>query len=418
MEKQYLVTERAHFMCPNMHFGMLLEVDKQYQKEKVQETLDRMAEAHPFLKCLIAYEDGTNQLFYNVMPASQVDLVLRSDESTLWTDYKIISKQDWNVFENGLLKVYIYPKIQGMAVLFIAHHLLVDGRGLLELAQEFTNDYVEDTKPVYVEEQVMESLDDLPPNSSLAGIGKWLINRANAQWKKENHIVDYDQYKRFVEKYSEKHPIEYETYEVDKATVMQMSQQCKDNGLTMNDLLMAHMYLKTKTNKIIIAVDIRNRLSKYKKGALGNYATAMGIQCKHKTTDVVELAKDVHGLVQKHMAKNRLLMLVLACYFEMNPTLLDAAAISALDGFESKAGKFVGDRMFGLSTPKAYSITNLGKVENRNIKSIMFIPPASPAAKLTLGVITLNGTMKACTSSAAQCFDRDKIENENKLIVW
>ena len=91
-------------------------------------------------------------------------------------------------------------------------------------------------------------------------------------------------------------------------------------------------------------------------------------------------------------------MLVLACYFEMSPTLLDAAAISALGGFESKAGKFVGGSMFGFGQPKSYSITNLGKVKNENIKSIMFIPPASPAAKLTLGVVTLNGMMKACGS--------------------
>lgn len=91
-------------------------------------------------------------------------------------------------------------------------------------------------------------------------------------------------------------------------------------------------------------------------------------------------------------------MLVLACYFEMSPTLLDAAAISALGGFESKAGRFVGGGMFGFSNPSSYSITNLGKVENNNIKSMLFIPPASPAAKLTLGVVTLNGVMKACSS--------------------
>lgn len=91
-------------------------------------------------------------------------------------------------------------------------------------------------------------------------------------------------------------------------------------------------------------------------------------------------------------------MLVLACYFEMTPTLLDAAAISALGGFESKAAKFVGSSMFGFGQPKSYSITNLGKVDNTNIKSLMFIPPASPAAKLTLGVVTLNGTMRACSS--------------------
>lgn len=48
--------------------------------------------------------------------------------------------------------------------------------------------------------------------------------------------------------------------------------------------------------------------------------------------------------------------------------------------------------------PQKQGITNLAKVENANIKSIMFIPPASPAVKLTLGIVTLNGMMKVCSS--------------------
>lgn len=398
VKRQYLITERAHFMCPNMHFGMLMEIEKEYHKANVEATLNRMAEAHPFLKCLIAYENGTKQLYYKVTDLSKIDLVIKENISSLWVDYKNVSKQDWNVFENGLLKVYIYPQKPGMTMLFIAHHLLVDGRGLLEIAQEFANDYMGAIAPVYVEEALLESIDDLPQKSSLSGISKMLVNLANRQWEKENHAVSYEQYKRFVEEYSKKHPVEYGTYEVDDTIVAQMTQLCKMNGFSMNDLLMAHMYVQTGTEKIIIAADIRNIVSKYRKGALGNYSTAMGIHCKSKTTDVVEKAKEVHKLVQKHLKNNRKLMLVLACYFQMTPTLLDAAAISALGGFESKAGKFVGGSMFGFRQPKSYSITNLGKVLNDNIKSIMFIPPASPATKLTLGVVTLNGTMKACSS--------------------
>ena len=177
-----------------------------------------------------------------------------------------------------------------------------------------------------------------------------------------------------------------------------MAKLCKENGFSMNDLLMAKIYLQSGTEKIIIAADIRSMFSKYRKGALGNYSTAKGIHYKEKESDEVTMAKKVHKTVQKHLKNNRLLMLVLACYLEMSPTLLDAAAISALGGFESKAAKFVGGGMFGLGQPKSYSITNLGKVDNANIKSLMFIPPASPAAKLTLGVVTLNGTMKACSS--------------------
>ncbi|MGN0161029.1 MAG: hypothetical protein ACI4AQ_06560 [Lachnospiraceae bacterium] len=398
MKKQYVMTERAHFMCPNMHFGMLTEIEKEYDKAGVEATLNRMADAHPFLKSFIAYEEGTQRLYYKITDCSQIDLSIKEDISLLWTDYKKVSEKEWNVFKNGLLKLYIYPQEKGMKLLFIAHHLLVDGRGLLDIAQEFANDYVGAIPPVYVEEALMESINDLPPNSSLSGISKMLVKQANRQWEKENHIVSYEQYESFIEAYSKKHSIEYETYEVDDTAVAQMAHLCKENGFSMNDLLMAHMYVQTGISKIIIAADIRKMISNYRKGALGNYSTAMGISCKSKTTDVVEMAKAVHKQVQKHLKKNRSLMLVLACYFEMIPTLLDAAAISALGGFESKAGKFVGGSMFGFGQPKSYSITNLGKVENDNIKSIMFIPPASPAAKLTLGVVTLNGTMKACSS--------------------
>ena len=291
VKRQYLITERAHFMCPNMHFGMLMEIEKEYDKANVEATLNRMAEAHPFLKCLIAYENGTKQLYYKVTDLSKIDLVIKENISSLWVDYKNVSKQDWNVFENGLLKVYIYPQKLGMTLLFIAHHLLVDGRGLLEIAQEFANDYMGAIAPVYVEEALLESIDDLPQKSSLSGISKMLVNLANRQWEKENHAVSYEQYKRFVEEYSKKHPVEYGTYEVNDTTVAQMTQLCKTNGFSMNDLLMAHMYVQTGTEKIIIAADIRNIVSKYRKGALGNYSTAMGIYCKSKTTDVVERPK-------------------------------------------------------------------------------------------------------------------------------
>lgn len=401
MNRQQVVTERAHFMCPNMHFGMVVELEKQYNEDGVAATLERMAQAHPFLKALIADEEGTDNLYYKITEASQIGLEIREDETSLWADYQKLTEQDWNVFENGLLKVYIYPKEQGMTVLFAAHHLLVDGRGMLEIAQEFANDYVGNIAPVYVEEQLIESIADLPPKSALAGISKMLIKQANKQWEKENHKVSNETYASFVEEYSKKHQVEYEEYVVDDATLAKMQTLCKENEITMNELLMAHMYIKTGTEKIIIAADIRKSFSRYQEGALGNYATAMGIACKTKTTDVVAKAKEVQKLVRKHMSKNRALMLVLACYLEISPTLLDAAAISALGGFDSKAGQFVGGGMFGFANPKSYSITNLGKVENPNMKSAMFIPPASPAAKFTLGVVTVNGTMRACGSRNA-----------------
>lgn len=399
MERQYILSERAHFMCPNMHFGILMEVEKNYDKANVEATLHRMSNARPFLKSLVAYEEGTDKLYYKITESSQISLIVKEDRSSLWSDYEDISTRDWNVFENGLLKIYIYPQSHGMVILFVAHHLLVDGRGLLGIAQEFADDYVGGIVPIYVEERLLQGVHDLPPKSNLPFVSNLLIKHMNKQWAKENHTVSYEQYQTFVEEYNKKHPVKFETYSIDAATMAEMVALCKENGFSMNDLLLAHMFLKTGTGKIIIAADIRHTFAKYRTGALGNYSTALSIHCKPKTTNVVELAKEVHTLVKDHMRKNSDLMLVLACYFKMTPTLLDAAAISGLGGFESKAGKFVGSGMFGFGQPNTYSITNLGKVENPNIKSLMFIPPVSPAVKLTLGVVTLNGEMKACSSS-------------------
>lgn len=398
MKRQYVLTERAHFMCPNMHFGMVLDVEKPFDLAEVQGTLERMAQAHPFLQSLIAKEAETKRIYYKITQESQIALFIRESKDTLWEDYRKIATEGWNVFQTGLLKIFVYPKEKGMKVLFVIHHLLTDGRGGLELAQEFANDYVGHIHPVYAEEHLMESIADLPPKSGLSGISKFLVKMVNAQWKKENHTVSYEKYSDFAKAYAKEHLIEYQIYAVDSDALVQMSEKCRENEVTINDLLMAKMYLSTKTNTIIIASDIRKYLTRYCNGAMGNYATAMGIACKSKTTDEMELAKEVHTLVKKHMSKNQSLMQVLACYFEMNPDLLDAAAISALGGFDSKAGTFVGSGMFHMGTPKSYSITNLGKVDNVNMKCVMFIPPASPAAKFTLGVVTLNGMMSACSS--------------------
>ena len=45
----------------------------------------------------------------------------------------------------------------------------------------------------------------------------------------------------------------------------------------------------------------------------------------------------------------------------------------------------------GFTKSKGYSITNLGKYESNNIEEAAFLPPASPAIKKTLGVLTVNG---------------------------
>ena len=92
------------------------------------------------------------------------------------------------------------------------------------------------------------------------------------------------------------------------------------------------------------------------------------------------------------------LYLVLQCYANLDPEVLDTAFMACRGDDPNKAGKFVGSMFFGFDAAKGYSITNLGAVENRNIASAFFIPPASPAIRKTQGILTVNGQMTVCTS--------------------
>ena len=92
------------------------------------------------------------------------------------------------------------------------------------------------------------------------------------------------------------------------------------------------------------------------------------------------------------------LYLILQCYARLTPSLIDAAAISTLGDFDSKAGKFIGTAFFGFGSPMGYSITNLGKIESSSIDNAIFIPPASPAIKKIKGILTVNGRMNMCVS--------------------
>ncbi len=134
MSMQYLRSERAHFMCPMMHFGMVLKMDCPCVPEKAERTLDTLAQAHPFLRANIGY-DRMHIPYYEIREHSRTELFVRDTPDTLREDYAGIRR---DLPRGGLLKVFLYPDGSGTTVLLTAHHLLTDGVGLKSLAAEFT----------------------------------------------------------------------------------------------------------------------------------------------------------------------------------------------------------------------------------------------------------------------------------------
>ena len=396
-DRKYLYTERAHYMCPNMHFGIVAEIVAEFDVNRIIESIDVLKSVHPLMRSLIAEEQGSSGIYYEEQSELEIPVMIKNTDDNWQIDYEAVSSSGWNVQKDALLKVFAYPSGSGTRVLFITHHLLCDGRGLLQLAQEFADYYVNGVKPHLVDEKLMESLDDLPDGSDLRFISKLLIKDSNKKWCKEGHKVSYDEYLKFESAYDSKQDLKREITNVDGEELDALLGLCRENGVSLNDYLVARMMIEECTDKVVIASDIRNKIKNYKKGALGNYATAFGVVIKKKSSEIMELAKAVDHEVRSIISKPDREMLVLSCYFNMDPELLDAIAISTLGSFESKAGRFVGSKMFGYEKCDGHCITNLGKVESNVISEAVFIPPASPANSKAWGVLTINNKMRICS---------------------
>lgn len=399
MDRQYIITERAHLMCPNMEFGILCSIDCKYDFAKVKHTISKLSEAHPFLKSIIC-NDENNRPFYLYKECLEIECNEMPLLELVKEDYQTSLQRGWNVYDEALMRVLTYKKNGGFEILFIAHHLLCDGRGLMELAKEFADCYVKGISPTYVEESLIQSLDDFTAGSDLPWISKMVVNSANKHWKKENQVVKYKDYLLFETDYLKKNDTEIEFKTQERCVLEKWMQLCHENGISINDYLVAKMMREESTNKVVIAADIRDSIKKYKTGSLGNFSTAVGIQCNTKSKDIIDIAKMVSTKVKQKLKSSKKQMLVLSCYLRMTPELIDAVPIATLGDLSSEAGYFVGSKMFGYKDRNGYSITNLGKFQSETVAEATFIPPASPANKKTMGVVTVNGIMNTCTVTA------------------
>ena len=76
-DRKYLYTERAHYMCPNMHFGIMVEIGAEFDESRIIESVDVLRSAHPLMKSLIAEEQGSSGIYYEEHPELIIPVTIK-----------------------------------------------------------------------------------------------------------------------------------------------------------------------------------------------------------------------------------------------------------------------------------------------------------------------------------------------------
>lgn len=402
--RQKIFTERAHLMCPNMNFGIVMSVNAAFDADRLRDSFKIISEAHPFLKAILGYEASNNSYFYDVTDHSTIDLRIMDYEVSgigapdVIAEYEKLISCDWDLFSEGMLKAAVWRMGEKTCFLLVFHHLLADGRGALDLALELADVYVNGKMPSISPEKLITA-SDLPVDSKMPLISRMLVNKANRDRAKEEiKFLTYGEYHSFADEYIKKDKVTHRVTRVSDDEVSSIVDSGREAGVTVNDILLAKMFIEENTGRIVIASDLRERLNGFINGSLGNYSTAFSVEVKKHESDVLELAKEIHKKVQKTLSSPKDLWLVLQCYANLSPDVLDGAFMASQGAYQSRASEFIGKMFFAFEHPSGYSLTNLGKTESGSIDEACFIPPASPAIKKTRGVLTVNGRMYVAVS--------------------
>lgn len=401
---EHVFTERAHLMCPAMCFGTVMSMDRELNEDRIRDTVRQLSLAHSFLRALLSHDEKEDRYYYDVKDTSQVRIMIFHDEirgvdaPEILHRYESITGKEFNLYREGMLLVTAWPALGQTIVLMVFHHLLTDGRGALQLTKEFADCYVFGRKPASAQEKLISSAEEFPEASGLSFISRMLVRYANRQWRKESRRLSYEDYRRKADEFLSSDQVRHILSVVPGREMSRISGRCRAEGITVNDYLLAKVFLEEKTGRIVIARDLRDSLKCYRRGAMGNYSTAFSVELKNAGNDLYKAAGKVHKKVSRIAAKPSSLYLVLQCYAALEPGLLDAAMMASRGRFESRAAGFIGRFFFHLDRSEGFSITNLGRTDSDAVEDAYFIPPASPAMKKTLGVLTMNGRMRICTS--------------------
>ena len=153
MTMEYIYTERAHIMWPDMNFGIAEVLDRTFDADRIKEVMRKLAAAHPFLCALLGYQKENNTFIYDITDGSRTEIIIESgevsgiDDPRVMAEYERLTGYEWNLFEEGMLKAAVWKTGDRTCVLLVFHHLLADGRGALGLAKELADCYVEDIEP-------------------------------------------------------------------------------------------------------------------------------------------------------------------------------------------------------------------------------------------------------------------------------
>jgi hypothetical protein len=413
MEQYPLFLERIFLRSPGINVAMKLRLNRLLSAEQAAEVCRKMILRHPLLASTVEIRQDRKAYFKTnqIDPANMIDV--HDDNHIDWVqwytgeDAGLCHLADGPLFKTGIFR---YTKEQKTDIVFLGHHVIGDGMAFVTIARSFLDFINGDTDvtpripPFY---GMVSSFKD-PVKPGL--LSRYFSGKLNKTWKKTGRIFTEEAYQTFRKQFRANNESGIFLKKTEGPVLTKMIEKSKALSATVNELIICALVASLQKNNMIpacgpeigIAINIRNDVVPEAHDCLGNFVSGVLIRETYDFEENFEenLSRFKRTIRDKIQHKRNRFGPILFTK-NLEPDFIDSIYFAEYGLYDNRASKQLARILGERNGDKGIGISNLGRIELREepdpiAEDMVFIPPAYPANRLNLGIITYNGHMNIC----------------------
>ncbi|MHA2248541.1 MAG: condensation domain-containing protein [Candidatus Hodarchaeales archaeon] len=289
-ERKVSPLERIFNRSPFAIVTMVARIKGNVTEDLLKSAVNKLQQRHLNLRVRI-YEDNNHDLWFTSEGVKEIPIKVVTRESDKhWMEiYHEECKNHFDFDERPAIRFILVQSSETSELIILCHHIICDGMSLAYLARDIMTHLGDPSRQVEVlPDPIPMDIDNFPPEISVNPIVKFVLNRINKKWKKNEVYFEQEDYESLTEAYWSVYKHEMLPIDFSEAQTSALVDRCRKEGVTVNTALTAAfagaqtIIQEKKVNpNIVIGASVRDRLLRPAGEAVGYYAGGVSLKFKY-----------------------------------------------------------------------------------------------------------------------------------------
>ena len=332
--------ERGFRWAPYAIVAVISRIKGTILESELRDAVSKVQQRHLYLRVGVV-EDKDNIPWFTTDGIEEIPVnVYQRESENHWIDiYHQECKVPFEFAKKPAIRFILVQSAEVSELIVLCHHMICDGMSLAYLTRDLLTHLGNPTKEVEVlNDPKPMLLDDIPKEVKLNPIIKYLINKRNKQWPKDEIYFDQTNYEDLSEAYWNNYTHKMISVELSEAETSKLVNRCREEGVTVTTALTAAFVgaqrivqgEKPYHSMMLIAGNLRKRLINPIGEVVGFYAGGAVPKFKYRTKDTFwKNARSLHKKLQP-LYSNKKLFEGANIFLNLEPALRESATFKVL----------------------------------------------------------------------------------------